>query len=77
MSPARVRTPGWPRSPASRRRSEHAPTPLRLELARVSRVIAVVAIGVGAVFFGVALLIGMPASDGFLFAVGVTVAVVP
>ena len=32
----------------------HAPTPLRLELARVSRVIALVAIGVGAVFFAVA-----------------------
>ena len=56
---------------------EHAPTPLRRELARVSRVIAVVAIGVGATFFCVALLIGMPAADGFLFAVGVTVAVVP
>lgn len=55
----------------------HAPTPLRLELTRVSRVIALVAIGVGAVFFAVAVLIGMPASDGFLFAVGVTVAVVP
>ena len=31
----------------------HAPTPLRMELARMSRVIAVVAIGVGALFFGV------------------------
>ncbi len=55
----------------------HAPTPLRVELARVSRVIAMVAIGVGMAFFAVAVLIGMPASDGFLFAVGVTVAVVP
>lgn len=54
-----------------------APTPLRLELTRESRVIAVVAMGVGAVIFGVALLVGMPASGGFLFAVGVTVAVVP
>ena len=53
------------------------PTPLRLELDRVSRLIAAVAIGVGVVFFGVALLVGTPASDGFLFAVGVTVAVVP
>ena len=35
------------------------------------------AIGVGSAFYGVALLIGMPASDGFLFAIGVTVAVVP
>ncbi|BBX71859.1 cation-translocating P-type ATPase [Mycolicibacterium psychrotolerans] len=55
----------------------HAPTPLRRELTRVSRVIAVVAMVVGAVFFGVALVVGMPPSDGFLFAVGVTVAVVP
>ncbi len=55
----------------------HAPTPLRVELARVSRVIALAAISVGAVFFAVGLLIGMPASNGFLFAVGVTVAVVP
>lgn len=55
----------------------HAPTPLRVELARVSRLIALVAIGVGMAFFAVAVLIGMRASDGFLFAVGVTVAVVP
>lgn len=57
--------------------TRHEPTPLRRELARVSRVIAVVAVGIGALFFGVAVLIGMPASNGFLFAVGVTVAVVP
>ena len=56
----------------------HTPTPLRLELApSVSRLIALVAIGVGSAFYAVALLIGMPASDGFLFAIGVTVAVVP
>ena len=54
-----------------------APTPLRLELDRVSRVIAIVAVTVGAGFFSLALLAGTPASDGFLFAVGVTVAVVP
>lgn len=55
----------------------NSPTPLRLELARMSRVIAFVAVAVGAGFFGIALLVGMTASDGFLFAVGVTVAVVP
>ncbi|MGF2944896.1 cation-translocating P-type ATPase [Mycobacterium sp. Lab-001] len=54
-----------------------APTPLRKELDRVSRLIAVVAVVVGSVFFGVALLVGMPPSAGFLFAVGVTVAIVP
>ncbi|MGE5698413.1 MAG: cation-translocating P-type ATPase [Candidatus Sericytochromatia bacterium] len=54
-----------------------ARTPLRRELDRVSRIIAVVAVAVGVAFFGVALLMGTPASNGFLFAVGVTVAVVP
>lgn len=55
----------------------HSPTPLRRELDRLSRVIAAVAVGIGATFFVTAVLIGMPPSDGFLFAVGVTVAVVP
>lgn len=54
-----------------------APTPLRRELDRVSRIIAVVAVTVGVGFFAAALLLGMPATDGFLFAVGVTVALVP
>ncbi len=59
--------------------SEHGgmPTPLRRELTRASRVIAAVAMGVGAVFFTVSAALGMPLQDGFLFAVGVTVAVVP
>jgi magnesium-transporting ATPase (P-type) len=52
-------------------------SPLEAELHRVVRVLAVVAITVGVVFFGASLLVGSPASDGFLFAVGVTVAVVP
>ena len=38
-----------------------APSPLHLELARVSRVIATVAIAVGVGFFGLAVLVGMPA----------------
>ncbi|MEX1008645.1 MAG: HAD-IC family P-type ATPase, partial [Acidimicrobiia bacterium] len=54
-----------------------APTPLHRELTRVSRLIGAVAVAVGVVFFGLALLVGTRASDGFLFAVGVTVAVVP
>ncbi len=36
-----------------------------------------VAVTVGAAFFALAILVGTPAADGFLFAVGVTVAVVP
>lgn len=58
--------------------SQHpARTPLRKELDRVSRTIAFIAVAVGLVFFTAATLLGMPPSDGFLFAVGVTVAVVP
>jgi magnesium-transporting ATPase (P-type) len=59
-------------------RQEHRPpSPLALRLARVVRVVAVVAVVVGIVFFGVALLLGLDPRDGFLFAVGVTVALVP
>src|SRR5690606_6693096 len=54
-----------------------APTPLHAELARISRLIAAIAVVVGVAFFGVALAVGTPASDGFLFAIGVTVALVP
>ena len=52
-------------------------SPLAKELDRVVRTVAVIAVGVGISFFGLSLLIGTPANDGFLFAVGVTVALVP
>jgi calcium-translocating P-type ATPase len=52
-------------------------TPLAHELDRIVRTIATIAVGVGAAFFTLSLLIGSPARDGFLFAVGVTVALVP
>ena len=56
----------------------HRPrSPLALELDRVVRIVALIALGVGVTFFGVALAVGSPASDGFLFAIGVTVALVP
>ncbi|MGZ4640230.1 MAG: cation-translocating P-type ATPase [Actinomycetes bacterium] len=56
----------------------HPPvSPLAVQLHRVVRTVAVVAIAVGVSFFGVALLLGSAPSDGFLFAVGVTVALVP
>lgn len=71
---ARTRLAGIARLTRSQR---PAPSPLRAELNRVSRIIAFVAVVVGAVFFGAALLVGTPASGGFLFAIGVTVAVVP
>jgi len=53
------------------------PTPLAREIDRIVRTIASIAVAVGAAFFGVSLLLGSPAQDGFLFAVGVTVALVP
>ena len=44
-------------------------TPLAHELDRIVRTIAAIAIGVGTAFFAIALLVGSPARDGFLFAV--------
>ncbi len=52
-------------------------SPLAHELDRVVRTVAMIAVGVGVAFFGIALAVGSPASDGFLFAIGVTVALVP
>jgi magnesium-transporting ATPase (P-type) len=53
------------------------PTPLRIDLNRAVKVIAACAVGAGLLFFGVSLLLGTPSRDGFLFAVGVIVALVP
>jgi magnesium-transporting ATPase (P-type) len=53
------------------------PTPLKEDLDRAVRVIGASAVTAGVVFFGVSLVLGMPARDGFLFAVGVIVALVP
>ncbi len=58
-------------------REPTAPTPMRRELERVSRMIAMLSVIVGVLFFTIALLLGTRPSDGFLFAVGVTVALVP
>ena len=56
---------------------ERPRSPLAHELDRVVRVVALIAVGVGVAFFGIATAVGSPASDGFLFAIGVTVALVP
>ena len=55
----------------------HRPTPLAVELDRLVRVLAGIAVGVGAGFFALSLLVGMPPGDGFLFGIGVMVALVP
>jgi magnesium-transporting ATPase (P-type) len=52
-------------------------SPLALQLSRVVRTVAVIAVAVGVGFFGVALALGRAGSESFLFAVGVTVALVP
>ncbi|GAA2987347.1 cation-transporting P-type ATPase [Streptosporangium longisporum] len=59
------------------RSATRPPSSLARELGRVVKVIAAIALGVGVVFFGLSLLLGMEPSTGFLFAIGVTVALVP
>ncbi len=51
--------------------------PLAIELHHLVRVIATVAVVVGVGFFGLALLVGTPPSEGLIFGIGVTVALVP
>jgi magnesium-transporting ATPase (P-type) len=53
------------------------PTPIKLDLNRAVRTIAMLAVAAGVGFFGIALVLGTPARDGFLFGVGVIVALVP
>jgi len=60
--------------------TEHAApprSPLATQLHRVVKTIAAIAVGVGVLFFGASLLLGLDLSEGFLFAIGVTVALVP
>lgn len=59
------------------RTASRSASPLTIRLRRVVRVVAGIAISVGIAFFIVSQVLGMPMSDGFLFAVGVMVALVP
>jgi magnesium-transporting ATPase (P-type) len=52
-------------------------TPLTRELHRLVRTIAMIALIAGTSFFLLTLLAGTSASDGFVFAIGITVALVP
>jgi magnesium-transporting ATPase (P-type) len=52
-------------------------TPLTRGLKAVVRLIAAIAVGVGGLFLLVSLLVGNPLEDGYVFAIGVTVALVP
>lgn len=53
------------------------PSPLELELNNVTRIVAITAVSVGILFFALGVLLGLPLVEGFLFAVGVIVALVP
>jgi len=57
--------------------AEEKPSPLELELRRVTRLVAVVSFGLGSLFFVVAGFLGMGLEERFVFAIGVTVANVP
>ncbi|MCC7103953.1 MAG: HAD-IC family P-type ATPase, partial [Chloroflexi bacterium] len=57
--------------------SRRPPSPLARELTALVRKIALIALGVGATFYAIALLLKLPPGDGLLFAIGVTVALVP
>jgi magnesium-transporting ATPase (P-type) len=58
-------------------RAQRRPSPLELEMRRVTRVVALLSIVVGMTFFVVAGALGMGLTDRFLFAIGVIVANVP
>ncbi|EWT00764.1 haloacid dehalogenase [Intrasporangium oryzae NRRL B-24470] len=59
------------------RAARRPPSPLSRQLHHIVTVVAVLAVGTGVVAFGVSLLLGVSPAFGFLFAVGVTVALVP
>jgi magnesium-transporting ATPase (P-type) len=59
------------------RAGRRPPSPLAVELRRVVRTISTVAVGVGLAFFLVSWALGRPVEDGAIFAIGVTVALVP
>ncbi len=57
--------------------SDKPDTPLTRELRRVVRLVAAIALGVGSSFMLISLVVGDPLQDSFVFAIGVTVALVP
>jgi calcium-translocating P-type ATPase len=59
------------------RQIHRQPGPLAVRLRRVIGVIAATSIAAGTVLFGVSLLLGLSMAQAFLFAIGVTVALVP
>jgi len=52
-------------------------SPLQIEIARLSRIVAMLATALGAVFFFIGQMLGLPFWENFLFAIGIIVANVP
>jgi P-type E1-E2 ATPase len=59
------------------RQAHRPPSPLTVQLNRVVKIIAVIAIVTGALLGAAGLVLGLDATQAFLFAVGVSVALVP
>jgi calcium-translocating P-type ATPase len=57
--------------------TREAPSPLQREITRVSRIVALLATGIGLVFFAIGQALDLPFWGNFLFAVGIIVANVP
>jgi P-type Ca2+ transporter type 2C len=58
--------------------TEEAPSPLQLEINRMTRLVTYLAIGIGVVFFVLSITVMQrPAHTGFIFAIGMVVAFVP
>lgn len=57
--------------------SGEATSPLRQEIAHLSRLIGIVAILIGLAFFVIGLIAGIPLWDAFIFAIGIIIAMVP
>lgn len=57
--------------------TEKAASPLRKELAHLSRLIALLAVATGLVFFAIGVVIGVPFWRDFIFSIGIIVAMVP
>lgn len=52
-------------------------SPLRREIAHLSRVIGACAVGIGLLFFLIGRVVGVPLWDDFIFAIGIIIAMVP
>ena len=71
------RSPNSARSLTFPKLSDGIVSPLRIQLAYLSRLIAVLAVGIGLVFFMVGTLIEVPFWQDFIFSIGIIIAMVP